>query len=61
MISAKIPPTTKLRIPVTMYMIPISLWSVVVSQRLIGLKKVSSYCLRTGQDCGGCHLIPILR
>jgi hypothetical protein len=28
--------------PVVMYMIPISLWSVVVSQRLTGLKKVSS-------------------
>jgi hypothetical protein len=32
-----------------MYMIPISLWSVVVSHRLIGLKKVSSYAFGRGR------------
>jgi hypothetical protein len=42
MISAKMPPITKLSSPVTMYMIPISLWSVVVSHRVIGFQKVSS-------------------
>jgi len=42
MIRAKTPPITKASMPVVMYMIPISLWSVVVNQRLIGLKKVSS-------------------
>jgi hypothetical protein len=30
-------------------MIPISLWSVVVSQMLIGLKKVSSYAFGRGR------------
>src|SRR5689334_25188060 len=49
MIRAKMPPITKLRMPVTMYMIPISLWSVVVSQRLIGLKNVSSYAFGRGR------------
>src|SRR5215472_2709887 len=42
-ISAKIPPIRNDRKPVVMYMIPISLWSVVVSHRLMGLKKESSY------------------
>ncbi len=40
--SAMTPPITKLAIPVNMYMIPISLWSVVVSQIVIGLKNVRS-------------------
>src|SRR5215470_6218099 len=48
MTSAKTPPMTNERIPVVMYMMPISLWSVVVSQRLIGFQNVSSYVLGRG-------------
>jgi hypothetical protein len=32
-----------------MYMIPISLWSVVVSQSVIGFQKVSSYAFGRGR------------
>ena len=40
--SAKSPATTKDRIPVVMYMIPISLWSVLVNHMLMGFQNVSS-------------------
>jgi hypothetical protein len=42
MIRAKMPASTKLRRPVTMYMIPINLWSVVVSHSVIGFQNESS-------------------
>src|ERR1700687_3931411 len=51
MMSAKIPATRKAMKLVTMYMIPISLWSVVVSQVVTGAKTDCSY--DSGISCGG--------
>src|SRR2546421_8190016 len=46
--SATSPPITKARRPVVKYMIPINLWSVVVSHMVIGRKKPSSYVFVRG-------------